>query len=835
MSEIENEKCAFQNWQKVLNVSQKNNNQTLIGQISNFCFELENIINNYILFPNFEIKMDNYYNQYNFNYNQCFYERNTNVEDFVKILLISRIKMLVRECVDIEVNTNKTCVKCQKCITNIENNMLKDIDIFVISNITLFKFEEIKFDIIEDNDDNLDLDMHEEVANLVNIDFVNTTLDRIKLTREYICKTDNVESYQCKYTSKGFFKYYIQIFEKLNSTYLNDYKNMDKTIRKLECLIPIYYHLFVNIDKALLSTQVFNGFFENTNLNITLSTMSITKLYNLFLYKVKHDIDIYVSKQSASKNVFYYIKDNTFSPTDKKKPSILNEKTLNVSTENNYDILTISSGDKDDIKYKLDKKKGNIFTNTIPNPIVASFLGISNMLYNKQNVILMSFGYSGTGKTANLFKSNGDNRALISIVIERLQVILKINSITFGCKEFYPSLSKSNVKEYPNRTNFDLSKLDDTLQNIDLSRKEQRTIRATKNNPDSSRSFISFEFTFFFEDNSQATLYVVDLPGKENIESNLFFRNNLQTLFTKGLLKPFANISNSSINESDSYEIKGTFTSNHFFGSKNHSFGSTFTYNYNLESNNLVITRLSNKPYTERTVTYILNAESKLTLLARHQNQVELDNNNNNNNSFNNFLVQIVSLKNDIITNPVLKPDEQSKGASPDQIVDIVLDSYNLLAYTNSQSIYSAELSRNEQDFWKDRENTFEYFNIKDNVVLQNELIEFYEGKFINTNLFDVSKFLSNMSIHKSDKSDKSEFMNYIIDQKKNISNYINFFIISQWNHNQHLQTNFEANVAVVEADRRNLTKNDLIKYRNYLDDTQFKVFEDFKYIFIQC
>ena len=57
----------------------------------------------------------------------------------------------------------------------------------------------------------------------------------------------------------------------------------------------------------------------------------------------------------------------------------------------------------------------------------------------------------------------------------------------------------------------------DIIEGIDKIRKETGRIKATLNNPESSRSIMIYDFKITFEDGKSVSFVVMDLPGKENI------------------------------------------------------------------------------------------------------------------------------------------------------------------------------------------------------------------------------------------------------------------------------------------------------------------------------
>lgn len=214
------------------------------------------------------------------------------------------------------------------------------------------------------------------------------------------------------------------------------------------------------------------------------------------------------------------------------------------------------------------------------NANITKYMTLETQLSKKKGVMLMTYGYSGTGKTFTLFGSStklSDKQA--GLLQATLNNIVGLSEVRFRVFELYGKgvqyphyWNSKNIyqyvftypleidnnkikidKDFPNGKmtanviqfckNLELnfikineknveqvfSSFDDFIGNLDLVRRNSGRIKTTPNNPESSRSIVIYEFHLLIE-NVYVPFVIVDLPGREEI---------VQTYCNDYLQKPF--------------------------------------------------------------------------------------------------------------------------------------------------------------------------------------------------------------------------------------------------------------------------------------------------------
>lgn len=202
------------------------------------------------------------------------------------------------------------------------------------------------------------------------------------------------------------------------------------------------------------------------------------------------------------------------------------------------------------------------------NGVISKYMSLPVQLSQKKGTMLITYGYSGVGKTFSLF-GNGNLPGLLQTTLLEIR---GQKSIKFRLFEIYGmgvqynfywkdkakiyqklyayNLKKSgnnlvvgdnpnemsnyeDMKDYINKTyKTDDTSTHDLYTDIDYSsfknfstfvgliddiRKKGDRITETPNNPNSSRSIIIYDFQIVLKDGSVVPFVIVDLPGKENI------------------------------------------------------------------------------------------------------------------------------------------------------------------------------------------------------------------------------------------------------------------------------------------------------------------------------
>lgn len=194
------------------------------------------------------------------------------------------------------------------------------------------------------------------------------------------------------------------------------------------------------------------------------------------------------------------------------------------------------------------------------NEDISKYMSIGTNISKKKSVMIVTYGYSGTGKTYTLF-GNGEQKGLIQSAIEGIVSKKEIYFRTYemyGAGVKYPfywcdSVSetcyvyKTDTHTYnvngvietdidtvlksgedflsgktgymriePDRVKTFFKNFNNIVESIDNIRTEQGRIKKTPNNPVSSRSIIIYDMMIRVEDDL-VRLVVMDLPGREEI------------------------------------------------------------------------------------------------------------------------------------------------------------------------------------------------------------------------------------------------------------------------------------------------------------------------------
>jgi len=201
------------------------------------------------------------------------------------------------------------------------------------------------------------------------------------------------------------------------------------------------------------------------------------------------------------------------------------------------------------------------------NMTITKYMTLETQLSKKKGIMMMTYGYSGTGKTFTLFGSeitnaSGEKVKKEGILQATLNNIKGLSQVRFRVLELYglgvqyPHYWKQQIYErvitynlkvndsdnidiveyksvdkiadtfnntINNFINIDENKIENTFKNfgnfidkLDEIRRKEKRIRITANNPESSRSIVIYEFQLLI-DNSYVPFVIIDLPGREEI------------------------------------------------------------------------------------------------------------------------------------------------------------------------------------------------------------------------------------------------------------------------------------------------------------------------------
>jgi hypothetical protein len=394
--------------------------------------------------------------------------------------------------------------------------------------------------------------------NIINkfFDFFNNQLNKYK---ELILKfPENVvaENFSIN-LSKGFFEFYKTILYGIKEKILNN-KPLDSTLQEMSYILPVYFDLFDHISRNI-GTKSFRVQSEK------LTKFSVNSLILFFFYKIKFHVDEY-TKNDNDEKVKLFIKINDIYQNDTTEQQIktyplysLEGNTLKIKQFKND-----NSPNKEKSKsYEFTKSTdGAFFYNDMRGPEISTYLGISFAINNQKDVLMLSFGYSGTGKTFTMFSENGVVPNIFKNLKKDYKVVLQVTEFygygnltedvarytpyVFYVHNFNDSLKLPNVQYKidesitidgqqitPMIKNSSKNIINETVNEIDKYRlinkfpdgkPKNKTITATQNNPQSSRSFMVYDFLFYdVVDPSKEPikLSVLDLPGREDIDDNI--------------------------------------------------------------------------------------------------------------------------------------------------------------------------------------------------------------------------------------------------------------------------------------------------------------------------
>jgi hypothetical protein len=155
----------------------------------------------------------------------------------------------------------------------------------------------------------------------------------------------------------------------------------------------------------------------------------------------------------------------------------------------------------------------------------AGFCRVAEQLADGYNIVLFGYGLSGSGKTYTLFGADG---GLVQLTIANIQAksvtVTKIYELALDQVEFTNYIVKGKIIPFTGENKFikpvkiDKNTPDlfsDLVNNIDSERIRAKRIKATPNNPRSSRSHLFIQLEFTFASGIVGTLLVCDLGGRE--------------------------------------------------------------------------------------------------------------------------------------------------------------------------------------------------------------------------------------------------------------------------------------------------------------------------------
>jgi hypothetical protein len=506
----------------------------------------------------------------------------------------------------------------------------------------------------DDDDDDRDGDKEEERKSKKNIfdlinklnkyevlvrEIKNHNIKIIKLVKLYNIRYSqffNFQKYIVNYVSlriaEGGYSYYqymskgsISFFDSL----LSDLNNILKKFNN--------YSSLNNDDLQFLNQEHIKWFYAKHYFMITILQNFFSKLYIFWSQKQKVNKELWgLDKQirTDTHNTKYFFLFNIFQEIlmeyYMRLPSIANYIRINKIKEDENMVVTFEKENKHNLKQESLLKcslqeKGNttqakttqakdisqikfaeIFDpdNFKENDSIPYYMGLSDSLNKGKSILILTYGYSGVGKSYTLFGSSkkeetdGATPGMLQSTLKSLGsgIIIKVkmfelyglgvpykfywenpanfchfiyaykfdteNNITYTKIDKYGFTNYLKIDDDTDYQEIDKTNIDNFtnfIKKIDDIRKKEGRIKSTLNNPESSRSIMIYDFKIQLKNTEktgkQFTNFVVmDLPGKEDIYQT-YCENNDKNFELKDKFKKFKkveiNVTNSSISTTE--------------------------------------------------------------------------------------------------------------------------------------------------------------------------------------------------------------------------------------------------------------------------------------------
>ena len=198
------------------------------------------------------------------------------------------------------------------------------------------------------------------------------------------------------------------------------------------------------------------------------------------------------------------------------------------------------------------------------NSVLSKYMSIPTFLSQGKSIMLLTYGYSGVGKTFTVFGTQ-DKPGMLQTAIGNIQHqhgiyfrAYELYGLAFPYKSYWDRLpdkyhqfiydyttnqtlakeiTSSDIQEFVNQIDQDpttstsfkvltrenLSNFQKIINDIDSTRESKGRIKKTKNNVKSSRSIMIFDFKIKIKETGKyaddyVNFVIIDLPGKENIK-----------------------------------------------------------------------------------------------------------------------------------------------------------------------------------------------------------------------------------------------------------------------------------------------------------------------------
>ena len=367
-----------------------------------------------------------------------------------------------------------------------------------------------------------------------------------------------------QFVSKGLISYYQSLLQKLTDIFekFDKYKGSSKDtqdpinqwfygkhyymIITLKNFLDALYELWDKNEKIPEQKEAWN--FEKKQFKTDEYNKHYWFLFNIFIYI----LDEYNMKLPSIAN---YIRINKIVDKEIKK------QTFNKNGKNSLHFDNLSKCTENNANNKAQGvsniKFEEVFDEQFTNDNLSSYMGLSNFLKRGKSIMILTYGYSGVGKSFTLFGKQGTNGMLqstLKLLGSNIQISVKafeLYGLGVPYKFYWQNPEKfshaiyaykikdneasvetpnkyinddmkkfldiNNNEFYTNINSIHIDNFNDIVSQIDTIRKENGRIKATINNPESSRSIMIYDFKIILKDGNNVNFVIMDLPGKENL------------------------------------------------------------------------------------------------------------------------------------------------------------------------------------------------------------------------------------------------------------------------------------------------------------------------------
>ena len=391
-----------------------------------------------------------------------------------------------------------------------------------------------------------------------------------------LCKSTGYKFHN--YISRGVIKYYLNILNNIIFS-LEIGRNLTKpvniyfminhysTIKILQGFMESLYENWKAFDGTEGDEEERKNKSQLNVLEFIKKSENIRISFSLF-YCMRHILDNYYNTQVSPVAVYLRINDWLLKPDEETNPVFqkANAKQLEVT-----DLNKCTTGSNQELISNMNFNE--IFDNKgfSENETLALYMGLPTFLANGRNIMLLTYGYSGTGKSFTIFGAPGKpgilQKTLLDIDSNRIRYrYYEIYGLASNYKSYWSrdvkdynhniyyydqqflDKSKDNQpKEFPS-VQFDEFIIDrekywteikstaienftnGVIQVIDKYRTSVKRIKKTKNNDKSSRSIAIIDFLVTSKSGIETLFTIIDLPGKEDLKTTYVDDNDIYKL-----------------------------------------------------------------------------------------------------------------------------------------------------------------------------------------------------------------------------------------------------------------------------------------------------------------